>query len=111
MSLEPQRGVALITALLVIALVTVAAVAMASRQQIDIRRRANITDADQAHWLSLGLVWLEGLGPVFVQGMGLIAGTIGGGRVLCPRLHAERKLIGLVGVDDVGAAADVDLLS
>ena len=43
-----QRGVALITALLVIALVTAAAVAMASRQQLDIRRTANILQRDQA---------------------------------------------------------------
>lgn len=44
-----QRGVALITALLVIALVTAAAVAMASRQQLDIRRTANILQRDQAY--------------------------------------------------------------
>lgn len=62
MSLEPQRGVALITALLVIALVTVAAVAMASRQQVDIRRSANIIDADQAYELALGVeAWAEDL--------------------------------------------------
>jgi len=44
-----QRGVALITALLVIALVTAAAVAMASRQQLDIRRTANTLQRDQAY--------------------------------------------------------------
>lgn len=44
-----QRGVALITALLVIALVAAAAVAMSSRQQLDIRRTANILQRDQAY--------------------------------------------------------------
>jgi len=49
-----QRGVALITALLVIALVTAAAVAMASRQQLDIRRTANTLQRDQAYVYALG---------------------------------------------------------
>ncbi|MBU1191462.1 MAG: type II secretion system minor pseudopilin GspK [Gammaproteobacteria bacterium] len=44
-----SRGVALITALLVVALATVAAVAMASRQQLDVRRTANLLDGDQAY--------------------------------------------------------------
>ncbi|MFP5507002.1 MAG: type II secretion system minor pseudopilin GspK [Gammaproteobacteria bacterium] len=44
-----QRGVALITALLVVALATVAAVAMAARQQLDVRRTANLLDGDQAY--------------------------------------------------------------
>lgn len=62
MMLGSQRGVALITALLVIALVVVVAVAMASRQQIDIRRSANILDADQAYELALGVeAWAQGL--------------------------------------------------
>lgn len=47
--LRNHRGVALITALLVVALATVAAVAMASRQQLDVRRTANILDGDQAY--------------------------------------------------------------
>lgn len=49
-----QRGVALITALLVIALVTAAAVAMASRQQLDIRRTANTLQRDQAYVYAQG---------------------------------------------------------
>lgn len=49
---QPQ-GVALITALLIVALVTVAAVAMASRQQLDIRRTANILQSDQAYVMTL----------------------------------------------------------
>ncbi|MCF6257720.1 MAG: type II secretion system minor pseudopilin GspK [Gammaproteobacteria bacterium] len=48
-----QRGVALITALLVAALVTVVAVAMASRQQLDIRRTGNMLEADQAYMYAL----------------------------------------------------------
>lgn len=48
-SLRSHRGVALITALLVVALATVAAVAMAARQQLDVRRTANLLDGDQAY--------------------------------------------------------------
>jgi general secretion pathway protein K len=44
-----QRGVALVTALLIVSLVTVAAVAMATRQQIDIRRTANLVHGEQAY--------------------------------------------------------------
>lgn len=46
---QRQRGVALITALLVVAMVSIAAVAMASRQYMDIRRTANILHTDQAY--------------------------------------------------------------
>jgi len=50
-----QSGVALITALLITALVTVAAVAMATRQQLDIRRTGNLMEADQAWQYALGV--------------------------------------------------------
>lgn len=50
-----QRGVALITAILITALVTVAAVAMASRQQLDIRRTGNQLEADQAYVYALAV--------------------------------------------------------
>ncbi len=43
-----QRGVALITALLVVALATTAAVAMVSRQHLDLRRTENLLGAAQA---------------------------------------------------------------
>jgi len=43
-----QRGVALITALLVVALATTIAVAMVSRQQVDIRRSGNLLQFEQA---------------------------------------------------------------
>ncbi|MBK1691693.1 type II secretion system minor pseudopilin GspK [Ectothiorhodospira mobilis] len=48
-----QRGVALLTALLVVALATIAAVAMTSRQHMDIRRTTAVFTHDQAHQLSL----------------------------------------------------------
>ena len=43
-----QPGVALVTALMVVSVATVAAVAFATRLQIDIRRTNNLLDADQA---------------------------------------------------------------
>ncbi len=49
-----QQGVALITAVLIVALVTAVAVAMASRQQFDIRRTANIFNSDKAYLFALG---------------------------------------------------------
>jgi general secretion pathway protein K len=49
-----QRGVALITALLVVALATTAAVAMSFQHQIFLRRSANILDGDQALMYVLG---------------------------------------------------------
>ncbi|WP_455216987.1 type II secretion system minor pseudopilin GspK [Kaarinaea lacus] len=50
-----QRGVALITAMLIAALVTVAAVAMASRQTLDVRRTGNMMEVDQAYMYALGM--------------------------------------------------------
>lgn len=49
-----ETGVALITALLIVALVTVAVVAMSTRQQLDIRRTSNILQRDQAYIFTLG---------------------------------------------------------
>jgi general secretion pathway protein K len=43
-----QRGVALVTALLVVAIATVAAIAMANRQQLDIRRTGSLLHGEQA---------------------------------------------------------------
>lgn len=54
MRTKQQRGVALITAVLIAALVTATAVAMASRQQLDIRRTANLFDTDRAYLFALG---------------------------------------------------------
>ena len=57
-----SRGVALITALLVVALVTIIAVGMAARQQVDIRRAGNILDGDQAYLFTLGVEsWAQGV--------------------------------------------------
>lgn len=49
-----QSGVALLTALLVVALATVAAVAMTSRQQFDMRRTGNLLHSEQAWAWVLG---------------------------------------------------------
>ncbi|MDT8384603.1 MAG: type II secretion system minor pseudopilin GspK [Gammaproteobacteria bacterium] len=92
-----QQGVALITALLISALVTVAAVAMASRQQLDIRRTGNMLEADQAYMYALAAEawgsqilrqdrqttqidtldedWATQLPPVPIEG-GMISGSI-----------------------------------
>ncbi len=52
---QRQRGVALITAILIAALVSVIAVAMATRQTLDIRRTSNMLEADQAYMYALGM--------------------------------------------------------
>lgn len=52
---RPQRGVALLTAVLVVALATVAAVAIATRQQLDIRRTGNLLAQDQAFLYGLAV--------------------------------------------------------
>lgn len=52
--LMKQRGVALITALLVVALVTTLSVAWMTRQELIIRRTANLLHHDQAYFYSLG---------------------------------------------------------
>ena len=49
-----QRGVALVTALMVVSVATVAAVAFATRLQVDIRRTSNVLDGDQAMLYALG---------------------------------------------------------
>ena len=50
-----QHGAALITAILITALVTITAAAMATRQQLDIRRTGNLVNGDQAWLYSLGM--------------------------------------------------------
>lgn len=54
---KPRRskGAALITALLVVALATVAAAGMAHRQRVDIHRAENILSADQAYLYAQGV--------------------------------------------------------
>ena len=52
--IRKQKGVALITALFIFALVAIAAVAMADRQALDIRRTENLLHYDQAYMYALG---------------------------------------------------------
>jgi len=52
---QTHRGAALITAVLVTALVAITAAAMATRQQLDIRRTGNLVNGDQAYLYSLGM--------------------------------------------------------
>ncbi len=47
-----ERGAALLMVLLIAGLVSMVAVAMVSRQQVDIRRAANVLDGDQAYVLA-----------------------------------------------------------
>ena len=49
-----HAGVALITALLVVALATITAVAMLNQQQLEIRRTINVLNYDQATLYALG---------------------------------------------------------
>jgi len=51
---KSQKGVALLTALFVVVLTTIVAVAMTTRQQLDIRRTANVLNRDQAYLYALG---------------------------------------------------------
>ncbi len=51
---DRQQGVALITALLVVTIATVAAVAMATRQQLDMRRTGSLLHGEQAYAYVLG---------------------------------------------------------
>jgi general secretion pathway protein K len=92
-----QHGVALITALLVVSLATVIAVAMANRQHIDVRLTANLVHGEQAYayalaaeaWArvilrrddthsdhdSLNEDWATALPPIAVEG-GQVSGRI-----------------------------------
>lgn len=54
-TIENQRGVALITAVLITAVIAVTAVAMAVHQALDVRRTANIIDSDRAYVFALGV--------------------------------------------------------
>ncbi len=57
-SMAAQSGVALITALIVVALVTVITVSATSSQQLELRRTANVLDNDRAYLFALGAeVW------------------------------------------------------
>ena len=95
--LHPMRGVALVTALLVVALATVAAVAMATRLHVDLRRAGNLLHGEQAYayalaaesWAQVILQrdaddnetdslqddWAISIPPIAVEG-GLVSGAI-----------------------------------
>ena len=49
-----ERGVALITALLIVSIAAITGVALAARQRLDIRQTANILDRDRAYMVALG---------------------------------------------------------
>lgn len=49
-----QSGVALVTALIIVALVTVITVSAASEQQLELRRTANVIEGDRAYLFALG---------------------------------------------------------
>jgi general secretion pathway protein K len=93
-----QEGVALVTALLIVSLATVAAVSFATQQQLEIRRTGNLIDGDQAwtyakgaeDWVRLILrrdqakntgmdalseAWSQPLGPIKLSG-GYLLGRI-----------------------------------
>src|SRR5687768_3499520 len=54
------QGVALVTALLIVALASVAAVSLATQQQLDIRLTGNLIDGDQAWAYARGAEgWVE----------------------------------------------------
>jgi general secretion pathway protein K len=92
-----QQGVALITALLVVAMAVVAATAMATRMQVDVRRAANLLHGEQAYAYALSAEswafvilredagnsthdaldedWATALPPISVEG-GLVSGRV-----------------------------------
>ncbi|MES9857141.1 MAG: type II secretion system minor pseudopilin GspK [Sedimenticola sp.] len=53
--LKRERGVALLTVLLVVAIATIAAVAMATRQQVDLRKTENLLRMEQAWQFAYGI--------------------------------------------------------
>ncbi len=116
-----QSGVALITAMLVTAIVVVIAVSMATRQQLDIRRSANVLEGDQAYLFALGVeswalgilaqdgrdntsdnlgeIWATVLPPLDVEG-GKVTGRI-------EDMQARYNLNNLVGADGRPSAPDM----
>jgi general secretion pathway protein K len=115
-----QRGVALVTALLVVSLATVAAVAMATRLQVDMRRTSNLLNGEQAYayavaaesWAfvilrrdqeeryfdSLEEDWASALPPIAVEG-GFVNGRI-------EDLHGRFNINNLI--EDEGEATDAE---
>jgi general secretion pathway protein K len=119
---DKQRGVALVTALLVVSLATVAAVAMATRLQVDVRRTGNLLHGEQAYayalaaesWASvilqrdandskidtLGEDWATALPPIAVEG-GYVSGRI-------EDLQGRFNINNLVGADGKPSEPDLE---
>jgi general secretion pathway protein K len=117
-----QRGVALVTALLVVSLATIAAVAMATRLQVDVRRTGNLLHGEQAYayalaaesWAevilrrdaddskidTLGEDWATALPPIAVEG-GVVSGRI-------EDLQGRFNVNNLVGADGKPSAPDLE---
>jgi general secretion pathway protein K len=117
-----QRGVALVTALLVVSLATIVAVAMATRLQVDVRRTGNLLHGEQAYayalaaesWAevilrrdaedskidTLGENWATALPPIAVEG-GFVSGRI-------EDLQGRFNLNNLVGADGKPSVPDLE---
>jgi general secretion pathway protein K len=117
-----QRGVALVTALLVVSLATIAAVAMATRLQVDVRRTGNLLHGEQAYayalaaesWAevilqrdaddskidTLGEDWATALPPIAVEG-GFVSGRI-------EDLQGRFNVNNLVGADGKPSVPDLE---
>jgi len=117
-----QRGVALVTALLVVSLATVAAVAMATRLQVDVRRTGNLLHGEQAYAYALAAEswadvilrrdaddsnidtlaedWATALPPIAVEG-GFVSGRI-------QDLQGRFNVNNLIGTDGKPSEPDLE---
>ena len=117
-----QRGVALVTALLVVSLATVAAVAMATRLHVDVRRTGNLLHGEQAYAYALAAEswaevilrrdagdskvdtlaedWATALPPIAVEG-GFVSGRI-------EDLQGRFNVNNLVGADGKPSKPDLE---
>lgn len=117
-----QRGVALVTALLVVSLATVAAVAMATRLHVDMRRTGNLLHGEQAYayalaaesWANVILRrdaddskidtlaedWATALPPISVEG-GFVSGRI-------EDLQGRFNVNNLIGTDGKPSEPDLE---
>jgi general secretion pathway protein K len=117
-----QRGIALVTALLIVSLATVAAVAMATRLQVDVRRTGNLLHGEQAYAYALAAEswaevilrrdadnsksdtlaedWATALPPIAVEG-GIVSGHI-------EDLQGRFNVNNLVGADGKPSQPDLE---
>ncbi|GAC1624856.1 MAG: type II secretion system minor pseudopilin GspK [Nevskia sp.] len=62
MAVRCQRGIALVTAMFVVALSTIAAVAMFESANIAVHRASNLVESESAYWYALGVEsWVKGI--------------------------------------------------